>query len=250
MIGADGSPLIQGRSLIYRFAAAAPFWVGAIAEVPSVSPGLLRHAANKVVAHFADEGVPTADGLLTMGWHHEWRTLAQSYSGPGSPYWAVKGLLGIALPADHPVWSAPAEPLPVESGDTLSIVAAAGWAVSGTAADGIVRIVNHGTDHAVPGSLVGDSPLYARLGYSTATSPLLDALAWEHPLEQSVALIDATGRPTHRAALELLDIRIQDDEGGRVASPPRRPPRTGSTPTRRRPVMDRASRDAPSSRVD
>lgn len=34
LVGADGSPLVQGRSLIYRFAAAAPFWVGAMAEVP------------------------------------------------------------------------------------------------------------------------------------------------------------------------------------------------------------------------
>jgi hypothetical protein len=29
LVGADGSPLIQGRSLTYRFAAAAPFWAGA-----------------------------------------------------------------------------------------------------------------------------------------------------------------------------------------------------------------------------
>ncbi|MGO4759778.1 DUF2264 domain-containing protein, partial [Streptomyces sp. 2MCAF27] len=27
LVGADGSPLLQGRSLTYRFAAAAPFWV-------------------------------------------------------------------------------------------------------------------------------------------------------------------------------------------------------------------------------
>ncbi|WP_205857335.1 DUF2264 domain-containing protein, partial [Phytoactinopolyspora endophytica] len=31
LIGANGSPLIQGRSLIYRFAAAAPLWAGAAA---------------------------------------------------------------------------------------------------------------------------------------------------------------------------------------------------------------------------
>ncbi len=31
LVGADGSPLLQGRSLTYRFAAAAPFWVGAMA---------------------------------------------------------------------------------------------------------------------------------------------------------------------------------------------------------------------------
>ena len=216
LVGADGSPLVQGRSLIYRFAAAAPFWVGAIADVPSVPLGQLRRAANAVVAHFAAAGAPGEDGVLSMGWHHEWRELAQSYSGPGSPYWAVKGLLGIALPADHPVWAAASEPLPIESRDELRAVRPAGWVISGTQADGIVRIVNHGTDHAADGSLVGDSPLYARIGYATAAGPLANQRAFEEPLEQSVALVDAAGRATHRAAMELIDVRVQDDDGGRV----------------------------------
>ncbi|WEG09451.1 DUF2264 domain-containing protein [Microbacterium horticulturae] len=216
LIGADGSPLVQGRSLIYRFAAAAPFWAGVLAEVPSTSAGMLRHAAKSIVTHFADHGVPCDDDLLTIGWHREWRRLAQGYSGPGSPYWAVKGLLGIALPADHAVWSTPAEPLPVEQGDVLRTIAAPGWIVSGTSADGIVRVVNHGTDHATPGTLVGDSPIYARLGYSTATAPLHDGRAWREPLEQSAVLVDVTGRATHRAAVELLGVRC--DEGVAVAA--------------------------------
>jgi len=217
LVGADGSPLIQGRSLIYRFAAAAPFWVGAIAEVPSVPLGQLRRAANAVVAHFVAHDAPGQDGVLTMGWHHEWRELAQSYSGPGSPYWAVKGLLGISLPADHPVWAAPTVPLPVEAADDLRVVRSAGWAVSGTPADGIVRIANHGSDHAADGALVGDSPLYARIGYSTATSPLADQAAWHEPLEQSVALVDGAGRATHRAAMELIDVRVDGEGPARVA---------------------------------
>jgi hypothetical protein len=227
LVGADGSPMIQGRSLIYRFAAAAPFWVGVLAEVPSLSAGALRHAADTVVRHFAEYGVreqneglheqqPLRDDILTMGWHHEWRALAQSYSGPGSPYWAVKGLLGVMLPADHPVWSAAAEPLPSESRDTLFAVKAAGWIASGTSADGIVRLINHGTDHAADGTLVGDSPLYARIGYSTATSPLLDDEAWENPLEQSVTIVDNSGRATHRAAMQLTDVRVQNDPDGTV----------------------------------
>jgi len=158
LVGADGSPLLQGRSLIYRFASAAPFWVGAIAGVPSTSLGALRHAAQSIVEHFEAAGVPDSHGQLTLGWHHPWRALAQSYSGPGSPYWAVKGLLGVAIPADHPVWSAPAEPLPSQTDDVLAAIRSPGWIISSTTADGIVRVVNHGTDHAVPGTLVGDSP--------------------------------------------------------------------------------------------
>lgn len=213
LVGGDGSPLLQGRSLIYRFAAAAPFWAGVIAGVPSTGAGRLRHAAGAIVDHFVSHGAPNADGVLTLGWHGPWRGLAQSYSGPGSPYWAVKGLLGIALPADHPVWSAPDEALPIERADDLRAVAAAGWIVSGTRADGIVRVVNHGTDKARPGTRTADSPLYARVGYSTATAPLLDERAWIDPLEQSATLVDATGRATHRTALVPLGARVVDGVG-------------------------------------
>ncbi|MGW4897039.1 DUF2264 domain-containing protein [Kitasatospora sp. NPDC004240] len=206
LVGADGSPLIQGRSLTYRFAAAAPFWTGAYAGTTALAPGLLRRAAVGIVKHFADHGAPGADGLLTLGWHHPWRRLAQRYSGPGSPYWAAKGLLGLALPADHPVWTSTEEPLPVEQSDGTAVVAAPGWVVSATRADGIVRVHNHGTDHARPGDRTGDSPLYTRLAYSTATAPLLSDEGWDAPLDQSVVLLDAEGRATHRTGFETLAV--------------------------------------------
>ncbi|WP_020521592.1 DUF2264 domain-containing protein [Catelliglobosispora koreensis] len=204
LVGSDGSPLIQGRSLVYRFAAAAPFWAGALAETKAVHPGLLRRAASGIVKHFADRGVPGANGLLTLGWFHPWRRMAQRYSGTGSPYWASKGMLGLMLPAEHPVWTETEQPLPVELGDQLAIVAAPGWAVASTAADGIVRVYNHGTDHAREGDQTGDSPLYARFGYSTATAPLMDDAGWDEPLDQSVVLLDAQGKATHRTGFQLL----------------------------------------------
>ncbi|WKK72332.1 DUF2264 domain-containing protein [Rathayibacter oskolensis] len=215
LVGGDGSPLLQGRSLIYRFAAAAPFWAGVVAEVPSHAPGRLRRAASAIVEHFARNGAPDDEGLLSMGWHEPWRQLAQSYSGPGSPYWAVKGLLGISLPAGHPVWTADSEPLPIEEGDELRAVVSPGWIVSGTQEDGIVRVVNHGTDKALEGAVLADS-LYARLGYSTATAPLLDARGWEEALEQSVGLVDASGAATHRTGMELTEVRLDSD--GRVGA--------------------------------
>jgi hypothetical protein len=224
LVGADGAPLCQGRSLIYRYATAAPFWAGALAGVPSTSPGLLRRAASGVAAYFTGHGAPDERGLLTLGWWHEWRRLAQSYSGPGSPYWAAHGFLGLALPETHPVWTAPAESLPVERADFVRAIAAPGWLVSGTVADGIVRIVNHGTDHATSGARVGDSPLYARLGYATATAPLLDPTAWTTPLEQSVTLVDQAGRASHRAgfrplalSVDLVNVALTNDGGGAPA---------------------------------
>ena len=126
--------------------------------------------------------------------------MKQSYSGSGSPYWAAKGMMGLALPADHRVWTAVEEPLPVETGDTARLIAAPGWQVSGTARDGVVRIHNHGTDHANKGDLTTDSPLYARLGYSTHSFPDLEP----ESLDNAVTLVDGTGRHTHRTGFEVL----------------------------------------------
>ncbi|MEP6479255.1 MAG: DUF2264 domain-containing protein [Rhodoglobus sp.] len=218
LVGADGSPLLQGRSLIYRFAAAAPFWAGVIAGVPSWSAGQLRHAASRIVQHFDEHDVPGDSDVLSIGWHGPWRGLAQSYSGPGSPYWAAKGLLGVSLPADHPVWSAPTAPLPVETGDSIRAIVAPAWIVSGTRSDGIVRVINHGTDHAVEGTPSADSPLYARLGYSTATFPALDEESWLNPIDQAVAILDAAGRATHRSGMRASVPFVGPDDVGVVGS--------------------------------
>ena len=214
LVGSDGAPLIEGRSLIYRYAAAAPFWIGALVGVPSTPMGQLREAALDIITYFRNHGV---EDLLTIGWHQEYRTLAQSYSGPGSPYWATKGLLGIAFPADHPVWTAESKPLPSATKDSLFTIESPKWIVSNTKNDGIVRVINHGTDHAKVGDAVGDSPLYTRFGYSTKTAPLMDEEAWINPIDQSVALIDDQGRVTHRAGMTPLYL-TQDSEVAIAAS--------------------------------
>ncbi|TDC23151.1 DUF2264 domain-containing protein, partial [Kribbella albertanoniae] len=223
LIGANGSPLVQGRSLTYRFAAAAPLWMGAITGATSVTPGVLRRASSGILKHFLDHDVPDQRGLLTLGWYGEWPAIAQSYSGPGSPYWAVKGMLGLMLPANHPVWTAAEEPLPVERSDFTREIAEAGWLVSGTRSDGIVRVVNHGTDHSVPGDERADSPLYARLGYSTHTMPPLSTPYWAQPLENSISIVHPDLGLSHRNGFTILGpgssiasmhwVRTTDDTG-------------------------------------
>ncbi|QDB80802.1 DUF2264 domain-containing protein [Georgenia wutianyii] len=210
LVGADGAPLLQGRSLVYRFAAAAPFWAGALSRVPSLSPGLLRRAASGVVGYFAPH-VERCGALLSIGWHGPWPAVAQHYSGPSSPYWAAKGMLGLALPASHPVWTSTEEPLPQEGADQVFAVSAPGWLVSATRSDGIVRVVNHGTDYARAGDRGGDAPTYAQLGYSTATSPRLTDAGRIDPLEQSVALVDASGRATHRTGFTTVGVGLVGD---------------------------------------
>lgn len=204
LLGSDGSPLLQGRSLTYRFAAAAPLWVGALTGAGEMAPGLVRRAASGMLRHFHQLGTFEPDGLLRLGWGKEWLPIRQAYSGPGSPYWAAKGMLGLMLPADHPVWTATEEPLPVEKGDVTRVVSAPGWLVSARQSDGVAVVVNHGTDHARPGDTAGDSPLYARLGYSTATVPPLTGPTTSDPLDNSVVVLDDAGRATHRSGFTTL----------------------------------------------
>ncbi|MFE5120062.1 DUF2264 domain-containing protein [Streptomyces sp. NPDC056669] len=213
LVGANGSPLIQGRSLTYRHAALASVWTGAVFDATPLAPGETRSLATRMLDHFTGHGALNARGLLTLGWHRPFRGILQSYSGPASPYWASKGFIGLALPPDHPVWTAQATPPAVEEGDFAQALAAPGWLVSGTAADGVVRVVNHGGDHADPARPHADDPSYARFAYSTHTAPetpgdptVPGGSADADPLDNAVVLLDAAGRASHRRPATRISI--------------------------------------------
>lgn len=198
LIGGDGAPLHQGRSLTYRMAAAAPLWTGVLYDATPLPPGLSRRAANGILHSFMSRGVPDETGLLSLGWLHPHRGTVQRYSGPASPLWASKGFLGLLLPADHPAWTDPELPLPVEQGDVVHEIPTAGWLVQATAADGIVRVHNHGSD-GINDTEFTDDPHYARLAYSTAVVPRTSALADNH-----VGVTTPDGNTTGRGRIHLL----------------------------------------------
>ncbi|MEU9652087.1 DUF2264 domain-containing protein [Streptomyces sp. NPDC048110] len=170
--GSDGAPVHQGRSLTYRYATAAPLWAAALADANPLPPGRTRRLASGALKHFADRGVPDQNGLLTLGWYRPYLPATQAYSGPASPYWASKAFLGLLLKPDHPVWTEAEESGPVDDADTVLSLPAPGWLLHTTAADGIVRLVNHGSDRQPPPpASLPESPHYTRLAYSTATAP-------------------------------------------------------------------------------
>ncbi|MFF4148856.1 DUF2264 domain-containing protein [Streptomyces sp. NPDC001651] len=165
LFGGDGAPMRQGRSLTYRFATAAPLWLGALTGHTPLAPGVTRRLASGALSYFLERGAVDANGLLTLGWHGPDPSVLQGYSGPASPYWASKGFLGLLLPADHPVWTAPEEPAPAEREDAVTALAAPNWLLQSTRSDGVVRLHNHGSED------VRYDPYYTRLAYSTATAP-------------------------------------------------------------------------------
>ncbi|GAA4089041.1 hypothetical protein GCM10022233_85390 [Streptomyces shaanxiensis] len=189
----------QGRSLTYRFAAAAPLWAGALADATPLPAGRTRRLASGTLKHFAERGAPDERGLLTLGWYRPFLPVTQRYSGPASPYWASKAFLGLLLPEDHPVWTAPEEPAPVDVQDVTMALPAPGWLLHSTAADGIVRLVNHGSDRLPPPPATDvDSPHYARLAYSSATAPQTPGP------DNQLARIAAEGTPSRRGRIRPL----------------------------------------------
>ncbi|MFD5839022.1 DUF2264 domain-containing protein [Streptomyces collinus] len=211
--GSDGAPVHQGRSLTYRFGTTAPLWAGVLADATPLPPGRTRRLASGALKHFAERGVPDERGLLTLGWYRPFLPVTQRYSGPASPYWASKAFLGLLLPADHPVWTAPEEPGPVETGDVRLALPAPGWLLHSTAADGIVRLVNHGSDRLPPPPAApDDSPHYARLAYSSATAPETPPAPHTGP-DNHIALLAPDGTPTRRGRIHPLAV-----EGARAAS--------------------------------
>ncbi|MGW4913813.1 DUF2264 domain-containing protein [Streptomyces sp. NPDC004270] len=165
LFGGDGAPMRQGRSLTYRFATTAPLWLGALTGRTPLAPGETRRLASGALKYFLDRGALDERGLLTLGWHGPDSAVLQGYSGPASPYWASKGFLGLLLPPDHEVWTAPEEPGPAERTDAVTPIAPANWLLQSTSSDGVVRLHNHGSED------VRYDPYYTRLGYSTVTEP-------------------------------------------------------------------------------
>ncbi|KIF77666.1 hypothetical protein QR77_35225 [Streptomyces sp. 150FB] len=206
LVGGNGSPLIQGRSMTYRHAALAPVWTGALFGATPLAPGETRGIATRMLDHFTANGAVNDDGLLTLGWHRPFRGLLQVYSGPASPYWASKGFIGLLLPPDHPVWTEEERPLAIEREDFSRTLAAPGWLLSGTASDGVVRVVNHGSDHADPARYHSDDPCYARLTYSTHAAPDMPEDPAGGPVDGTATLVDADGRAAHRRPLERISL--------------------------------------------
>jgi hypothetical protein len=214
LVGNDGAPVYQGRSLTYRMAAAAPYWMGALMDSTPLSPGQTRRLCSGIARHFVQHGVPDERGLLTLGWYDTFLPTTQQYSGPGSPYWASKGFVGLLLPPEHPVWSDPEDSIPLDDEDQVRAMPAPGWIVHNSRHDQLVRLINHGADHAPPAEPEGVEPPvdshYDRLAYSNHAGP---ELADNAPrIDNLIALVDQQGRSSTRGRIRRLGV------GARTAS--------------------------------
>lgn len=108
----DGSALPFGRSLTYRFAQVS-FWSACVfAELPEIDTGVAKGLIMRHMRWWMKQPIFSGDGLLTVGYTYPNLIMAENYNSPGSPYWALKTFLILALPEEHEFWQAPEKPMP------------------------------------------------------------------------------------------------------------------------------------------
>lgn len=112
MSAAGGESVPFGRSLTYRFAMVA-FWSAvAFAELEVFTPGVVKGIVLRHLRWWLAQPIFDRDGILTLGFAYPNLAMCEDYNSPGSPYWALKVFLILALPEAHPFWQAEEETLP------------------------------------------------------------------------------------------------------------------------------------------
>ena len=166
--GANGSYPAWGRSIVYRFAALAPFAVGHFLKIAPDDPGLLRRVSSGCIRYFYDRGLfDPEDHFVRQGYHGDFPAAGEAYISPGSPYWCCHGLFALTFDRDDPFWTATESPLPVEREDFELVLPAPGFVLSGRKDTGQVLLLNSrsGQEHDFPRH--NYTSKYGKLAYST-----------------------------------------------------------------------------------
>jgi hypothetical protein len=139
--GANGSHVLYGRSLIYRWGVLTPLVLAYEQGLWPHSPGLLRAIVRRNLEfHWGIGAFDQACGKLretysTVGS----RAICDSYIDNGHPYWGMQAFVFYLIPARDPFWTAREEPLPVERADFRVRFEALKMMLMGSKASGQVR---------------------------------------------------------------------------------------------------------------
>ncbi|TCV95100.1 DUF2264 domain-containing protein [Biostraticola tofi] len=109
---ADGPAIPFGRSLTYRFVQAAFWSAAAFTGLDVFSPGIIKGIILRHIDWWLEQPFITHDGLFSIGYGYPNLTMAEDYNSPGSPYWALKSLLILAIDDQSEFWQSEPEPFP------------------------------------------------------------------------------------------------------------------------------------------
>jgi hypothetical protein len=129
LVDRHGAVAPIGRSLAYRSAVLAALQTSIVAGDEFIAPGLARRISSGSLRHHLEAGMFDADQVLTRGYHGEQPRVAENYVRPGSQYFMTRALAVLALPPEHPYWTASEQALPADLGDFVHAVPAVGWMI-------------------------------------------------------------------------------------------------------------------------
>ncbi|KAG8905617.1 hypothetical protein FRB99_008563 [Tulasnella sp. 403] len=209
----DGRSVPFGRSLTYRFAMAS-FW-GALAfadvEVPGLSWGAVKGMLLRHMRYWTTQpGAFTRGGTFTIGYTYPNMNMTENYNSPGSPYWAFKSFIPLALPESHPFWQAKEEPFPLSNIPSIFPARHPGHIHSHLG--GHTFLLSSGQWCHYP--LRAGAEKYGKLAYSTAFGyavPTGTLLLDQHAPDCTIALSEDCG-VVWKVRRECDDARLEFDE--------------------------------------
>lgn len=156
-----------------------------------------------------NQPIRSSDGLLTVGYAYPNLVMAENYNSPGSPYWALKAFLPLALPEDHPFWTA--EELPLPELPALSVQRPAHLVLARDNQSGHVAAFNSG--HRGTNEHTHTSAKYEKFVYSTGFGFSVPRAEWglAQGAFDSVLALSERGENLYRVRRRNLDMSIQDN---------------------------------------
>ncbi|WP_417307648.1 DUF2264 domain-containing protein [Devosia sp.] len=157
---ADGGALAFGRSLTYRFACGGIWGALAYAGVEGLPWGEIKGHYLRHLRWWAARPIADRDGVLSVGFGYPNLFMSESYNSAGSPYWAFKAFLPLALPETHPFWAA--EELPARTDEPPHPLPHPGMVMQTT--PGNVVALSSGQENAL---MRHGAEKYAKFAYSS-----------------------------------------------------------------------------------
>ncbi|WP_313200386.1 DUF2264 domain-containing protein [Rhizobium sp.] len=158
--GPDGAALAFGRSQTYRFACGGIWGALAFAGVEALPWSEIKGYYMRHIRWWSELPIADRDGVLSIGYGYPNLMMSESYNSAGSPYWALKFFLPLALPADHPFWATEETPAP-EFSDPVPLKEAGMVAIH---TPGNTVILSSGQSHD---KMLGANEKYSKFVYST-----------------------------------------------------------------------------------
>jgi len=218
----NGSAIPYGRSLVYRFGMASYWAAAAYTDLPIFDHGTLKGLWMRHLRWWFQQDIFDQRGILNLGYAYPNQNMVEFYNAPGSPMWAFKAFLPLALPADDPFWRAGESPFPHIPRQPIALPD--GKKVLGRSQTGHAWMISSGHNLPWQGRAFFDK--YSKFAYSsvfgfsvTVESTCLGGMAPDSTLILSLNGQDWFGRRTtedHRSGDDWVESSWEPCPGVRI----------------------------------